>query len=300
MKKNLLSFVFSALMVSVAFGQTTDITVKNSSFEDSTDGTSIIKAKIQYMNQVDGWASVDTALNHGGVEDPSQWATDGGYDGKWAAYLSNKAGGDSGLYQVTGEKIPAEGAKYSLDFFYEVSYSPVDTVYAVAYLAARVSGHNVRIGDTLAALMTFVEGDAKTSFSEATLVSSIPAGSAHVGDSLVIGFNNVSLDHGQKNSWCHIDMVSLTKTALVSVKSMTASSEVRLSPNFVDGIAKLTSPNPIGNATATIYNSAGQQVLSLKITSNVTQLNLSSLRSGIYILQLTNGNSSNELKFVKK
>jgi hypothetical protein len=278
-------------MVSVAFGQTTDITIKNPSFEDG------VTAKVQYMNDISGWASIDTTVNHGGIEDPSSWATDGGYDGLWAAYLSNKAGGDSGLYQVTGEKIPAEGAKYSLDFFYEVSYSPVDTVYAVAYLAARVSGHNVRIGDTLAALMTFVEGDAKTSFSEATLVSTIPAGSAHVGDSLVIGFNNVALDHGQKNSWCHIDNVSLTKTVLESVKSIKAS-PISLSPNLVDGIAKLTSPNPTGNLT--IYNSAGQEVWSSKINGNVTQLNLSSLRSGIYILQLTNGNSSNKLKFVKK
>jgi len=300
MKKNLLSFVFSVLMVSVTFGQTTDITVKNWSFEDSTNGTSAITGKIYYMNQVYGWASLDTTNNHNGVEgvNAAKYAPDGGYDGNFAAYLGNKSnGGDSGIYQVTGEKIPAEGATYSLDYFYNLTYTPVDTVYAVAYLAARVSGHNVRIGDTLASLMSSSGAIANTGFLEDKLVSSIAAGSAHAGDSLVIGFNNVALDHGQKNSWFHIDEVTLTKKALVSVKSIKAA-PISLTPNLVDGFAKLTSTNPTGNAN--IFNTAGQLVLSLKIIGNVTQLNLSSLRSGIYILQLTNGKSSNELKFVKK
>jgi Secretion system C-terminal sorting domain len=298
MKKNLLSFIFSALMVSVAFGQTTDITVKNWSFEDSTDGTAI-KVKHNYMKGVLGWASVDTSFNHNGVEGIGNYAPDGGYDGLWAAYLGSRTnGGDSGIYQVTGEIIPAAGAIYSLDYFYNLTYTPADTVYAVAYLAARVSGHNVRIGDTLASLMSSSGAIGNTGFLEATLVSTIAAGSAHAGDSLVIGFNNVALDHGQKNSWFHIDEVSLTKKALESVTSITASSEVSFSPNpFVNSV-KLTSPNPIG--TVKIYTSNGQEVWSSKITSTDAILNLSPLSPGIYVLQLTNSTGLKKLKIVKQ
>jgi hypothetical protein len=82
---------------------------------------------------------------------------------------------------------------------------------------------------------------------------------------------------------------------LLGTNENTIENQVILYPNPVSNTLNLKFSQPV-NSTATIYNLLGQNVKELELNSQLNQIDVTSLPSGIYILKTEN----ETLKFIKK
>ncbi len=101
------------------------------------------------------------------------------------------------------------------------------------------------------------------------------------------------------------DMIINTENNVKSVSTATAinNSETNgfaIYPNPVKNDLKITVPTGYKNASITIFNSEGKQVLKGVLEAAQNNINVSSINNGIYNIQISNGSKTMSQKFIKR
>ena len=99
---------------------------------------------------------------------------------------------------------------------------------------------------------------------------------------------------------CSDTTVCIPITKVVGIKDNSNILSVQVSPNPSTGTFRLSGLNDISPSTLYLYNSMGQEVFTQKIRQKDYELNLQNFVSGIYYLQVNNGNNQVRLKIVKQ
>ena len=71
-------------------------------------------------------------------------------------------------------------------------------------------------------------------------------------------------------------------------------------PNPVKDELKFNIPVETNNLNITIYTSLGQEVRTVKLGQNVSNINVANLSSGIYMMKVSTQHQSKTLKFIKE
>ena len=74
---------------------------------------------------------------------------------------------------------------------------------------------------------------------------------------------------------------------------------VTVYPNPAEGLVKVNIAD-IAGASVRIYDVKGVVVKSLKVNSNYTEIDITNLKSGMYIMKVVTDNASIQKRFVKK
>ena len=173
-------------------------------------------------------------------------------------------------------------------------------------------------GDTLVALLmdkenfslNFLVKDAETDEYIPSVLISI---NDTVYETDVLGSHSLTMDYGDYNFGLSKDgydadsgSVSLTKdttlTILMSLETGVSSfiaTKIEVYPNPVGDKLSIESAKYF-NFNYEIYDITGKQYLSGKLNSNKASLDVSHLRSGIYILKITDSEGAIRKKFIKE
>jgi hypothetical protein len=92
---------------------------------------------------------------------------------------------------------------------------------------------------------------------------------------------------------------------VVGIGTIAAESQARLYPNPASDMIHILLPSELGNQriNCRIYDVMGKEVQAPVVNDgmqNTVQVEVSALRSGIYIVQLSGGNYQQSLKFIKQ
>ena len=92
------------------------------------------------------------------------------------------------------------------------------------------------------------------------------------------------------------------KAVFTDVRELKVESlELRVFPNPVRNKLQIkTEELKIENLKASISNALGEEVLSINLGSNISEIDVSALNSGIYFLTLSNQNVQKTVKFIKE
>jgi hypothetical protein len=96
-----------------------------------------------------------------------------------------------------------------------------------------------------------------------------------------------------------------TKCPVVGIGTIAAESQARLYPNPASDMIHILLPSELGNQliNCRIYDVMGKEVQAPVVNDgmqNTVQVEVSALRSGMYIVQLSGGNYQQSLKFIKQ
>ncbi|MCF8465570.1 MAG: T9SS type A sorting domain-containing protein [Flavobacteriales bacterium] len=100
--------------------------------------------------------------------------------------------------------------------------------------------------------------------------------------------------------WSYSKRYFHTESQVVTSISIAEENEVLTYPNPSNGIFRLEMPNEFDNASYSVYDLSGQQVIApVAIKGDVVQLNLSFLATGIYILRVSKNGSTTGTKNIQ-
>ena len=71
-------------------------------------------------------------------------------------------------------------------------------------------------------------------------------------------------------------------------------------PNPAKGVLNVSIDDIQGNTTLRVYNVMGKLVMQQQVSKSVTQINIAKLPAGVYMLNMSDGNSVTSMKFVKE
>ena len=91
----------------------------------------------------------------------------------------------------------------------------------------------------------------------------------------------------------------LNLTSSLGLDSKKLANEITVYPNPVDTVLNISNAENLSNASYSIVNVLGVKVLKAKIVNN-NAIDMSNLRSGIYILSLSSEEGEKQFKFYKK
>lgn len=91
---------------------------------------------------------------------------------------------------------------------------------------------------------------------------------------------------------------SSCQSVTLGVHDVDAIPELTLSPNPTSGILKITAKNEIEKVEIT--NVAGQRLMNFQPNSANTELNISQLTNGVYLVKVTSKQQSQVYKIIKK
>jgi hypothetical protein len=194
MKKTLLLFIIGGMSLSPYVMAQKSVTIENYSFELPQNGQ-----KITNINEVPGW-HCDT------VRDCGRESNDA-IHGLMAAYTDSW---DGSFYQPVGV-IPDTTVTYVLRYSASISWTPEanDTCYIKSYFSS-FSGADPTTRVVLDSMVSaYSRAEIFGQWKDFTHAFTIPAGSANVGDSLVIEFNIGTKE--DMESWGNFDYLRLTK-----------------------------------------------------------------------------------------
>jgi len=127
-----------------------------------------------------------------------------------------------------------------------------------------------------------------------TVISPAPPGP---GGSITNGNAETEIDPAMATQSGNIDFAGAKTTAPGSVSGLTPDNSLKMYPNPTSGILNIQWENQVtGNATVTVSDIVGHEVLNSIITlgtdSGTTQLDMSNLKAGIYILSIKSESNS--------
>jgi hypothetical protein len=101
------------------------------------------------------------------------------------------------------------------------------------------------------------------------------------------------------------DMIINTENKVKSVSTVTAINNSGIKgfaiyPNPANEELKITMPDGYKNASVSIFDLEGKQVYNGLLKSSNSSINVNSISSGIYTIQISNGSETLSQKFVKK
>jgi hypothetical protein len=124
--------------------------------------------------------------------------------------------------------------------------------------------------------------------------SAIPSGSY---DSVVLIFDLGTMGDGSANYTFYMDDLTLLNAATAGVLD-NKQLNVSMYPNPTTSSLNISAQSTIKNAA--IYNILGKQVISLTINKNSETIDVSSLKSGVYLIKYTIDNAVGTAKFIKE
>lgn len=90
------------------------------------------------------------------------------------------------------------------------------------------------------------------------------------------------------------------KNAGAEISAIESQLEVAVYPNPTDGIINLEIENAQSQPSFSIYNIQGSKIKSGIVSSDLTSIDLSDLKSGIYIISVKDENQTKQIKFIKR
>jgi len=119
---------------------------------------------------------------------------------------------------------------------------------------------------------------------------------SYQGDSVCIAFRYTSTTGGAAT--VYLDSISITGTQVVGIKNInTANNKVAVYPN--PAMSNVTIESPL-HSVIEILNIEGQLIRTLASNSIKTNINVSALPGGVYVVEVKTGNSTEVRKFVKE
>lgn len=146
---------------------------------------------------------------------------------------------------------------------------------------------------------TIEEGMEVVIFSDVEDVENLKLTVAKEGYVTIEQVISLSANNVEKDEFGYYVYVILRKT-FTSIESPTASKELKVYPNPVRDVLNMELPESDGaNWTLRLYNAVGNLVLSRTVVAGES-VNVSSLASGVYFLQLSNGDEVLRAKVIKR
>ena len=146
---------------------------------------------------------------------------------------------------------------------------------------------------------TIEEGMEVVIFSDVEDVENLKLTVAKEGYVTIEQVISLSANNVEKDEFGYYVYVILRKT-FTSIESPTASKELKVYPNPVRDVLNMELPGSDGaNWTLRLYNAVGNLVLSRTVVAGES-VNVSSLASGVYFLQLSNGDEVLRAKVIKR
>ncbi|TRX11278.1 LamG-like jellyroll fold domain-containing protein [Flavobacterium gawalongense] len=126
----------------------------------------------------------------------------------------------------------------------------------------------------------------------------------HNGKEICVSSNSVQshLDHGDKLGSCSTTAVSMVSKDIskVLISEENAAEDVTVYPNPVTTLLNVKVSEVHSGATLQLYNSLGMKVQSQALTTTSEVMSLERLPSGMYFLNITNGNETTVKKIIKE
>ncbi len=89
-------------------------------------------------------------------------------------------------------------------------------------------------------------------------------------------------------------------TLVINSIRMTENLSIKVYPNPTADFVNIAIPARAGNATISIYNTLGSKVMEASTNSNSTQIDISSLKNGVYFIKVESGGIKSSAKIIKK
>jgi hypothetical protein len=275
MKKNY--FLIAMVLTAFAVNAQTPISVaiENGDFSLPDDST-----KYTTVNDIVAWKSDDLVDNNNGREP------------NYVCYMKNIGGS---IYNVLAEVIPATETTYTLTFDHGTTYNPeagteIDFVVTFSSLA---SGADSTSRVAIESITIIVDTDPDS------VEVIIPAGAAYAGDNLVIEIDCNTPSETNDNTWITVDNFELTKIeAVTKVQNTSLANKTMVFPNPASEYLNIeTKLNEVSAYKLT--DISGKEMLKGYVNKN-DRIDVSSLNSGIYLLNIHNSLGSEVIKTVIK
>jgi hypothetical protein len=231
------------------------------------------------INEIVAWRSDDLVENNHGREP------------NYVCYMKNIGGS---IYNVLEEEIPTTQTTYTLTFDHGITYNPeapseIDFVVSLSSLAGGAD-------PTLRVLIEEVTIIADEEPDSVEFI--IPAGASYAGHNLVIEIDCNTPSETNDNTWITVDNFELTKIEVTKVQNASLAKNTMVFPNPASDFINIeTEVNEVSAYRLT--DISGKEMLTGYVNKN-GRIDVSSLRSGIYLLNIHNSLGTEVIKTVIK